>query len=66
MKGLGKAWACKVCGAVLLACASACALIQRPEGPAWLQESRRYSLAPATDWVAPAAVVRTEGRVDGA
>jgi len=52
---------------VALACVSACRLLDDGAGTdAWRREAAVYALAPKADRVFPAAVVRTEGRVESA
>lgn len=59
-------WILRVGTAGLLAGVAACRMPGAGGDTAWLKEARSYLLTPRTDWVAPASVVRTEGRVEAA
>lgn len=51
---------------VFMAAVSACRMLELGVDAAWREEADGYALTPKADWVAPVAVVRTEGTVTGA
>jgi alpha-L-rhamnosidase len=59
-------WIARVAVAGCVVWVSACRLLDTPKADAWMKQARSYALTPATDWVYPVEVVRSEGAVEGA
>ena len=64
-RGSKTGWIARVAVAGCVVWVSACRLLDTPKADAWMEQARSYALTPATDWVYPVGILRSEGAVGG-